>query len=522
MNTPPVAPVKAATPVSDDGETGCFRAGADGQDCDLGFLEPPSRVDSLGRLRHYELLEVVGKGGFGIVFRAFDDVLQRVVAIKVLSPQMATTSPARKRFLREARAAAQMRHENVVQIYAVEEQPLPFLVMEFVPGETLQQRLTRTGPFDATEVAVIGRQIADGLAAAHAAGLIHRDVKPGNVLIEEGSRLRLRLTDFGLARAADDASLTQSGAVLGTPLYMSPEQAAGAKLDHRTDLFSLGSVLYTITTGRPPFRAESTLAVIKRVAEDKARSIAEVIPETPTWLCRVIACLMAKGPAERFQTAEAVSEALVAGPAAPTVVSRPFAARRLLVRASAVLTVVGGAMLAVYLATRVGPSADSIANRSGQSHEVAPATLDQKPAGKDSGSASKPNPGPDKGQPDLQFKYSGLRGGAISPDGSVLAASISVWPGPGLVGFWDIATGKALGPPLLVAEKTTLSLAFSHDGKRLATVSFDRTLAVWDVVTQTKLHSSDRSGPCLRPADEQAPPGVDLCQRNPFPRDHVR
>ncbi len=196
------------------------------------FLGPATRPAALGRLGHYEVLEVLGRGGFGIVLRAFDDVLQRVVAIKVLAPELAATSPARKRFLRKARAAAQVRHENVVQIYNVEEQPLPYLVMEFIPGETLQQRLDRTGPFDAAEVAAIGRQLAEGLAAAHAAGLIHRDVKPANVLVEDGARLRVKLTDFGLARAADDASLTQSGVVAGTPRVRvagaSPWGAAGS------------------------------------------------------------------------------------------------------------------------------------------------------------------------------------------------------------------------------------------------------------------------------------------------------
>ena len=133
---------------------------SDDTDGALDFLQPSTRPDSLGRIGHYEVLEVLGKGGFGIVFRAFDETLQRVVAIKVLSAQIAATSPARKRFLREARSSAKVRHENVVQVYAVEEQPLPYLVMEFIPGETLQQRLDRTGPLETAEVLQIGRQIA--------------------------------------------------------------------------------------------------------------------------------------------------------------------------------------------------------------------------------------------------------------------------------------------------------------------------------------------------------------------------
>ena len=137
----------------------------------LGFLQAGTRPDSLGRIGHYEVLEVLGRGGFGIVFRAFDDILQRVVAVKVMAPQLAATSPARKRFLREAQSSAAVRHENVVQVYEIGEQPLPFLVMEFIPGETLQQKLDRTGPLDVREVLRIGRQVAEGLAAAHATDL---------------------------------------------------------------------------------------------------------------------------------------------------------------------------------------------------------------------------------------------------------------------------------------------------------------------------------------------------------------
>jgi serine/threonine protein kinase len=276
----------------------------------LTFLAPPGRPDSLGRIGHYEVLGVLGHGGFGVVFRAFDEVLQRVVAVKLLAPRLAATSPARKRFLREARSYAQVRHENVVQVYAIEEQPLPYLVMEFIPGETLQQRLDRTGPLDVQEVLRIGRQIAEALTAAHLTDLIHRDIKPANVLIEGGPQQRVKLTDFGLARAADDASLSQSGVVAGTPMYMAPEQARGESLDHRADLFSLGSVLYVMCTGRPPFRATTTFGVLKRVAEDDPRPIREIIPEVPAWLCRVVEKLHAKDPAARFQSARDVADVL--------------------------------------------------------------------------------------------------------------------------------------------------------------------------------------------------------------------
>jgi hypothetical protein len=292
------------------GETQTLSAtGADDVADALAFLAPPGRPDSLGRLGHYEVLEVLGRGGFGIVYRAFDDVLQRVVAVKVLAPSMAVTSPARKRFLREAQSAAKIQHENVVRIIEIGEQPLPYLVMDFIAGETLQQRLDRIGPLDVPDVLRIGRQVAAGLAAAHANGLIHRDIKPSNILIG-GPDGQVKITDFGLARAADDASLTRSGTVAGTPMYMAPEQARGETLDHRADLFSLGSVLYAMLTGRPPFRASGTLAVLKRVAEDDPRPIREVIPEVPGWLCRIVDKLHAKGPAERYQSAREVADVL--------------------------------------------------------------------------------------------------------------------------------------------------------------------------------------------------------------------
>jgi serine/threonine protein kinase len=275
----------------------------------LAFLAAAGRPDSLGRLAHYEVLEVLGRGGFGIVYRAFDDVLQRVVAVKVLAPSMAVTSPARKRFVREARSAAKIQHENVVRIIEIGEQPLPYLVMEFIAGETLQQRLDRTGPLEAPDALRIGRQVAAGLAAAHATGLIHRDIKPSNILIGRADG-QVKITDFGLARAADDASLTRSGAVAGTPMYMAPEQAQGETLDHRADLFSLGSVLYAMLTGRPPFRASSTLAVLKRVSEDDPRPIREVIPEVPEWLCRIVDKLHAKNPTARYQSAREVADIL--------------------------------------------------------------------------------------------------------------------------------------------------------------------------------------------------------------------
>jgi serine/threonine protein kinase len=192
----------------------------------------------------------------------------------------------------------------------VDEASLPYLVMEYIPGKTLQQRLDEQGPLDLSDVLRLGKQIADGLAAAHAEKLIHRDVKPGNILLETSIDDHVKITDFGLARAADDASMMQSGMIAGTPLYMAPEQALGQKLDQRADLFSLGSVLYQMLTGRPPFRASNTLAVLKRVTEDTPRPIQDLIPEIPEWMCEIVTRLHTKNPDERYASAKEVSEVL--------------------------------------------------------------------------------------------------------------------------------------------------------------------------------------------------------------------
>jgi serine/threonine protein kinase len=277
-------------------------------DLPLGFLSPSDKPGQLGRLDRYEVLEEIGRGGMGVVLKAFDPSLHRVVAIKVLAPQLATSGVARKRFLREARAAAAVTHEHIVTIHAVDEaNGLPYLVMQYVPGLSLQGRIDKEGPLELQEVLRIGMQTASGLAAAHAQGIIHRDIKPANILLEDGVQ-RVKITDFGLARAMDDASLTQSGFVAGSPQYMAPEQARGEALDHRADLFSLGSVVYTMCTGRPPFRAANTLAVLRRVTEDTPRPIRETNPEVPDWLAALVDKLHAKDPAERYQSAAEVVE----------------------------------------------------------------------------------------------------------------------------------------------------------------------------------------------------------------------
>lgn len=298
------------------------------------FLTPSTHPGAIGRLGAYEVSEVIGHGGFGAVFKAFDPALHRVVAVKVLASHLAHHAVARRRFIREAQAAAAVCHENVVTIHAIEEAggsgSVPKIVMQFVSGGSLQERLDQEGPLELKEILRIGMQTAAGLAAAHAQGLVHRDVKPGNILLENGVQ-RVKLTDFGLARVVDDASLTLSGVIAGTPQYMSPEQAWGRSVDLRGDLFSLGAVLYAMCVGHSPFRARSTMAVLKRVCEEQPRPIQAINPDIPEWLCAIINRLLAKSPDDRFQTAEEIGTLLggyLAHVQQPTVFPEPTGWRR--------------------------------------------------------------------------------------------------------------------------------------------------------------------------------------------------
>ncbi len=306
----PLADIAALGATAAAGESGGAASSNPAAMVSLDFLSPCDIPNTLGKLGPYIVEDVIGRGGMGIVLRAIDPKLNRVVAIKVLAPEFLANPMAGKRFLREAQAAAAVSHDHVVRIYAVDDaSPVPFLVMECIIGQSLQQKIERNGILEIREILRIGNQIASGLAAAHKQGLVHRDIKPANILLENGIE-RVKITDFGLARAVDDVGITQSGQVTGTPQYMSPEQALGEPVDHRSDLFSLGSVLYTMCTGRPAFRATSTVAVLRRVVDDTPRPIREINPETPDWLIAIIDRLMSKRPDDRFQTAAEVATVL--------------------------------------------------------------------------------------------------------------------------------------------------------------------------------------------------------------------
>ena len=254
----------------------------------VNLLKPTTDSNAIGMLDHWPVREVIGQGGMGVVVKVWDEELHRPLAVKLLSPMLASSGASRQRFFREAQAAAAVVHPNIVPIYTVAtESVLPYLVMPFVAGGNLQQRIDREGPLPLTEVLSVGVQIAEALVAAHRFGLVHRDIKPANILLDDGGH-RVLLSDFGLARTIDDASLTNSGMVAGTPQYMSPEQARGMSIDHRSDLYSLGAVLYAMATGRPPVRGDSTLAVLRRVGEDQPIPVYEINETMPLWLDRLI------------------------------------------------------------------------------------------------------------------------------------------------------------------------------------------------------------------------------------------
>jgi serine/threonine protein kinase len=433
-------------------------------DVDLHFLAPPTRPDSLGRLGHYEILDVVGKGAMGVVLRAFDEKLHRIVAVKVLADALAGSKDARQRFVREARAAAAVSHDHVVGIYAVEDAgPVPYLVMQFVGGRTLQDKIDQTGPLPLAETLRIGLQIAEGLAAAHRHGLVHRDIKPANILLENGVE-RVKITDFGLARTAADASLTASGFLVGTPAYMSPEQADGQPIDHRSDLFSIGSVLYAMCSGHAPFRAGSAMAVLRRVCDETPRPLRDVNPAIPDWLAAVVAKLQAKRPADRYGSAAEVAAVLSrrlaelqSGTALRPELAWP--GRRPVLRGAAVVLLLAATSATAWF---IGKSRTD---------------------GRDEARNDQPAPpaGPVMLKPvrTLRKHDAGVRTLAFSHDGTVLASG-------GLdhvIYLWDTITWETRGP-LEGSPGDVSGLAFAPDGRRLASVTSandDCRVRVWDV-----------------------------------------
>lgn len=276
----------------------------------LRMLGPTDDPNMLGRIGNYEVAAIIGRGGMGVVFKAFDRSLHRFVAIKMLLPHLAESPAARKRFAREAKAAAAVVDDHVMPIHGVAEwNGMPYIVSPYCRGVTLEKRIRDQGPLEIEEILRIGMQTALGLAAAHAQGLVHRDVKPGNILLDEGVE-RVQLTDFGLARTTDDIGMTRTGVLAGTPQFMSPEQTRGEAVDARSDLFALGSVLFTMCVGQPPFRSSHPLAVMQKIANEQVPSVDSLNPAIPLPLSRLIQRLLEKRPHYRIESATKVAEML--------------------------------------------------------------------------------------------------------------------------------------------------------------------------------------------------------------------
>ncbi|HVL11750.1 MAG TPA: transporter substrate-binding protein [Gemmata sp.] len=269
------------------------------------FLEADPEPGFLGRLAHFRIRRLLGAGGMGYVFEADDTQLARRVALKVMKPELATEHASRERFLREARAAAAVTSDHIVTVYQVGVSgDVPYQSMQLMEGETLQARLQRTAPLPVGLSCRIIRQVADGLAAAHAKGLTHRDIKPANIWLEplQAARptTRARILDFGLARAGSrESHLTSTGMIVGTPSYMSPEQASGNEIDGRADLFSLGCVAYTMLSGQLAFDGPSTMAILMALATRTPPPLCGINPAVPAALSDLVASMLAKDPDAR-------------------------------------------------------------------------------------------------------------------------------------------------------------------------------------------------------------------------------
>ena len=296
---------------------------------------PISPTDELGThvaqvlSANYELESEVGRGGMGIVYCARDRRLKREIAIKVLPPELSFRADIRQRFLREADTAAQLNHPNIVPIYTVEEKDnLVYFVMSYIKGDNLGQRLQQHGPIAPVEVRRILREVADALSYAHNRNVIHRDIKPDNIIIDEETG-RAMVTDFGIARAltdSGDSRLTATGMAIGTPAYMSPEQSAGdSAIDGRSDLYSLGVVGYQMLCGQPPFVANNTPSMLVKHLSEKPIPVDERWPDLPQDLSRAVMMCLEKDPADRFPSAAAFAVALDGG-SMPTLATRASSA----------------------------------------------------------------------------------------------------------------------------------------------------------------------------------------------------
>jgi WD40 repeat protein/tRNA A-37 threonylcarbamoyl transferase component Bud32 len=442
----------------------------------LTFLAAPEGPGELGQLGGYRVLTMLGSGGMGLVFRAEDIRLKRAVALKVMRPELTTRADFNARFQREAQAAAAVKHDHIATVYQVgEDRGTSFLAMELLEGESLAARLNREGQLPVAEVLRIGHQAACGLAAAHDKGLIHRDIKPANLWLEgepgvtahgePGASVtggRVKILDFGLAKLAGaEAQATQSGRVMGTPSYMAPEQARGEKTDARTDLFSLGCVLYRAATGQVPFKGEEALSVMWSLANERPASARAVNSQVPTALSDLIDRLLSKDPAGRPGSARAVAAdlGLMAGPQ-PIAIRGTTSRRRLAVAAALAFAAAAIALTVVIIRDRQGRELARFEVPEGGSVEI----KDDKSTEKEKGQKKPPVK---EGVP--------IQPVALAPllPGAPLAPTALVRRPARLSGVrsWTLQPRE---------PRLTTAVAYRPDGKRLAVGDLDGCIRIWD------------------------------------------
>ncbi len=323
----------------------------------------------------YELTHLVARGGMAQVYRARDRLLDRPVALKVLFPELSVDRAFVERFRREAQAAANLSHPNIVPVFDWgEDSGTYYIVMEYVDGQPLSQALRTGGPMPAGRVAQIGARVADALAYAHRHGVVHRDVKPGNVLLTDDEQVKV--TDFGIARAVNtEESLTQTGAVMGTATYFSPEQAEGIGVDGRSDIYSLGVVLFEMVAGRPPFLGDSPVAVASKHVREQPPPLRDLSPSVPPALEAIIAKAMAKSVDLRYQSAADLRADLQRFATGRQVAAADPATTAMLAAAAAAAAAAGGAgdaartgVIAPTPATQAVPAGDGRAPAGNETH----------------------------------------------------------------------------------------------------------------------------------------------------------
>jgi WD40 repeat protein len=487
-------------------------------DMSLRFLAPPQREGDLGMIGPYRVLAEVGRGGMGIVLRAYDEELQRIVALKVLPPYRAEAR-ARARFVREARAAAGLNHENVVPVHAVANPPegTPYLVMQYVEGPTLRQRIQAEGRLDPQEAAQIGLQVALGLAAAHRAGLVHRDIKPANIILESATG-RAKITDFGLVRTtALPGGTTQEGTIPGTPEYMSPEQVREPdRIDARSDIYSLGVTVYEALTATVPFHGVPHM-VFQQVLSDEPRPprrLNDSIPRDLETIC--LKCLQ-KESGKRYASANALAEDLRRFLSGEPIRARPvraweralkWARRRPAIAALlglVVFVIAAGFGLVTWQWRRAESAVQALEHQAREllhkNYYQNIALAHQELSADNLGRAEELLDACPREMRHWEWDYLNRRcrvepvtlpsqgrvySVAFSPDGQRLASA----RGDGTVGILDVNTGKE---PRTLRGHTdyVFSVAFHPDGKHLASASADRTVKFWDLTTGKEVFSGE-------------------------------